>query len=863
MSINEIRDFPVNGFRNFIITTGGVVEIQNLPTDILRIKVIGTGSTIVYIWDGQGRKTIQIDVTGFATNQILMFRPGYDPSGNEFIYHMTMNNQFANGNRISPFWNHEFSASVPIAKVNEWRTLLRGSTNSVGAAQDSSYLPFSERSVLDQFLTYYQTPSYTAAAGDVNYNAGELSITGFTLRGASFQMYSDDRQDQFQVFGGSSRPRQRTNNLFSDPLENLFGAAVTKQIFPNVQLKTSFVYLDQPPKSSLFPLTTFTNDFVADIGFQARPFSDEWAFEGEYGRSRHDNAFRLLAEYAPFWGRVMASHRRIGSMYVNPTNFFIQKNYNQTDFVTDFRPTRKIGFTLNYQLNQVGENPILLSEKTTSHRFQLTNLYRESEEKSYLSSLSATRNYAVNTPQSSERADFTYQRFFSQSRNQLFAQFFGQHIKNSFLTQYTEKYGGGTDIRYTMNFSPLTQLYLQNTLQMNRVVSTFASSLNPKYVETIAGWGPTINYTDRKKTLSAGFFENFIFQNSFDQFNHLIQPFLTAYYNFSQALSFGSRMNYNWDTTNDTTFISVTAELVYRFGSRVPDTLFSTFAPSSQIAGLVFVDENNDGQYQSSEKLVENFTSQLNEYEPIASKDGSFKYKTDAGINKIKIELPKGYDAYQFNMDNPTIVNLSPRETKQLHFGINQRIPLHGKVSVRQDPNDSIRPDGPGLEAARIEISGNGFKNIVETSSSGIFNAFVTKPGKYTAKLLVIDLPKGYKYTGLVSIEFIAEEGKISKIPAFVVDARRLIIGRTFIDKNGNASFDETDEPAPNIKVKIGNSLAMSEEDGSFSINNLRAGTYPVRVEPQTVSGHRVYLSNDRLIVPEAGTINFDIPYQK
>ena len=473
MSVNEIRDFPVQGLRNFIITNLGVVEVQSIPTNILRIKVIGSGTTIIYIWDSQGRKAIQIEVTGLAANQITSFRPGYDPAGDEYIYHTTMNNQFANGSTLSPFWNHEFSASVPFQRGNEWRTLLRASTIDFGPAEASDYAPFSKNSNLDQILSYYQTPTYTAAIGDVNYNAGELSVTGFPLRGGSIQAYSENRQDQIQIFGGAGRPQQRTTNLFSDPVQNFYGAAGTKQIFPNVWIKSSLVYLDQNVPPSILNPTVYKDDFVADIGFQARPFTDTLNFEGEYGKSSNDSATRVLAEYTPFWGRVLASHKDVGKNYITPSTFFLQKNYSETNFITDVKPTRKLGTTLNYQLTRLKGDATIALEKTTVHRVQLNSLYQQNEEKSYLSGLSVTRSNSISTPQSAERADFTYQRFFTKTNNQLYAQFFGQHLKNYFLSELTENFGGGTDLRYTKNFSRTFQLSLQNALQLNRVNNSF------------------------------------------------------------------------------------------------------------------------------------------------------------------------------------------------------------------------------------------------------------------------------------------------------------------------------------------------------------------------------------------------------
>lgn len=864
MSVNEIRDFPVQGLRNFIITESGVVEVQQIPINILRIKVVGSGSTLIYIWDSQGRKTIQIDVNGLTTNQITTFRPGYDPAGSEFIYHGTMNNQFANNQLIAPFWNHEFLASVPTKKNNEWRTLLRASTIDQGDVKASNYAPFSNSTVMDQFLTYYQTLNYTAAAGDVNYNAGELSVTGFPLRGGSVQLYSDDRQDQLQLFGGASRSNSRTNSLFNDPLQNFYGASGTKTIFPNVSVRSSLVYLDQSDAVSNFSNTTYKNDYVADVGIQARPFTDKFNFETEYAKSSDDHSIRGLLEYIPFWGRIMVSQKRVGKDYVNPASFYLQRNFNETNFITDVKPTKKMGFTLNYQLTQLKADASTGAEKTTVNRAQLTNLYQADEETSYLTGFSVNRSESLSSPQNTERLDVTYQRFFIKSRDQLYAQLFGQHSENHFLANTTERYGSGTDVRYTKNFSKKWQGYFQNTLQVNRVNNNFSNfGTPPKYFETIATIGPTVNFVDTKKTFSGGFYETFTFRDAFSQFSHLVQPFATAYYNLSQALSLGARLNFNLDLTNDNSYVSAVGELIYRFGSRVPDTLFSTFIASAQITGMVFVDENEDGEYQSNEKLITNYTVALNDHEPEVIKTERFVLKTDSGPNKIYIQLPKEYQGYQFATSNPTFLDLFPRETRSLNFAISQRIPLRGKVIVQDEIDKAVTDKNRGLEGVKIEITGETFNDVVETTAAGNFNGFVAKPGKYFAKIRTLELPKGYKYSGPSKIEFTVEEGKIATIPPFVIQAKRFIVGRAFIDVNGNNIFDDNDQPLNKVKIKIGDITIPSDEDGTFSTTSIPAGSYQIQIEPKMIKDHHLIMLTDRILVPLAGTVEMSVPYQK
>ena len=114
-----------------------------------------------------------------------------------------------------------------------------------------------------------------------------------------------------------------------------------------------------------------------------------------------------------------------------------------------------------------------------------------------------------------------------------------------------------------------------------------------------------------------------------------------------------------------------------------------------------------------------------------------------------------------------------------------------------------------------------------------------------------------------MSVEFTAEEGKVNGISPFIVQARRIIIGRAYMDKNGNNTFDEDDEPISGAKIQMGPVNTQSEEDGSFSVSSLPAGNYRIKASPAMYKGFHLSLVNDRINIPEAGTIEIEIPYQK
>ena len=89
------------------------------------------------------------------------------------------------------------------------------------------------------------------------------------------------------------------------------------------------------------------------------------------------------------------------------------------------------------------------------------------------------------------------------------------------------------------------------------------------------------------------------------------------------------------------------------------------------------------------------------------------------------------------------------------------------------------------------------------------------------------------------------------------------MIGRAFYDINGNGVFDDGEKPAVGIKISVGSIVATSESDGTFAISPIAPGTYYLKAQPKTVSGFHPGMGDDKVIVPEAGTVEVLIPYEK
>jgi hypothetical protein len=859
LKLNEIRDFPVNNFRNFIVTNPSILSVENLPGNVLRITANRTGKTFVYIWDADGRKTLQFEVTGAAPNIVENFRPGYNPQGNEYIYRTTSNFQRANGQWLDPIWNHDFSSSVTLDSQRYWRTFLRGTTNAIGLEDSQSYTPFSSATVPNQMLTYYESPSTTVALGDVNYDPGRLSLNGFPLRGGLFQLNHPKRRDQFQLFGGAARNLTRENYFFSQPKEYLYGVSGTKELWPNIIAQGSFIYLDQPEEAGTFFNPNPENDFVGDLTLIARPLNHDFTLEGEYARSSDGQAYRGLVEYAPYWGRILLSHRDISKNYITPTSFFLLQDLEETSVIADVYATDASTWNVNYQRSVFGSNDVNLDNTTTNHRITASNLYKLSKEKSIITGATSSFGNAQNSRQNQQRAFVTYQKLDQQTKDFLYAQAFLEHSYIDLSFQNVRRFGVGYDTRATLNRSRGFSYNLQHTFRVQQLrkeqTSADTNEINYEYSILL---GPTVMWERGKHTASLGALNNLIFQDTFDNWSNLLQTFASYYYNANTALQVGVRSQYNVDPGLDYSYASVLGEFVYRFGSKVPDTLLSAFQSSGTLEGVVFLDQNDDGRFQPNEPLVPYPAIVLNRQKAVEAINGDFRYKVDAGENQVMVHLPNAYQDYQFTTTNPQVVDVYPGERKTVFFGINRRLIIQGRVQLIQESTT----DKLGFKNAVVEIKGDRSSKTVTTTRTGLFNTYVTEPGTYTATVLTSELPSGYKSTPSSSIEFTVKQDEVTKLQPMQILAKRRVFGFAFVDENQNRRMDPNEKVLSGIEVHIGKYTTVTDQDGSFAFDGLPAGAHALSVTPQTVQGRHVNLAESEIVLPMAGRVDLPLAYQ-
>ncbi|MFO1520240.1 MAG: hypothetical protein U1F57_11370 [bacterium] len=861
MVYREIKDFPVDGLRNFVITVSGIIEAQSLPGNVLRVEAVGQGTTFLHIWDSQGRRTFEIEVKGFELGPAInKYRPGFQPGGSQFSYRMTMTNQRIPGfGFLAPLYEHEFNALVPLRRESEWRTTIRAITDA-RVLNGPDYAPFSGATEPTYMLSYYRTPHLLIGAGDVNYDLGDLSISGFPVRGGLFQ-YRRGRHDQIQAFGGWLRPFFG-NNQFADILpERLYGISGTKEVAPNLLIKPSFAFLNQ---SSAPPIggQTFQNDFIGNLAVEAKPLNERITLEGEYGRSKNDNAYRALVEYRPYWGRLLATYRRIGTNYLTLSQGFLLKDFQEATFTADAQPYRTLGFTFNYLFDQFGLGSNTTPFGSKNHNFILTTRWNPDENTDYIGSVTVLKGSGPSSHNDSEVGTFTYERSFEKKRSRLYAQANGFHRNQGIgVGNSTDETGGGLDTRYQRYLSTNLQLFLQQDLQISRVAQANSVFGNQNFTRTNFTWGPSLSYAKSPVTVAVGFNESLFYSGP--QSDHFIQPFMTASYSPSQALTLGTRNNLTYDLSNQTTFMTLLGEFTYRFGPGIPDTLVSTFFRAGSLTGRIFIDKNGDGVYSPGETLLDGFQVSMDGGNPLFAKNGEYKFKADPGPHQLLLTVPATYQNYKLTSANPIQINVGTRQELKTDFGLTRGTLLLGSLVVDLNQNGKAEEAEGGAPSSKIRVTGPDFDQTVGVPNSGIYRVFVPQPGTYQVKVLGAELPVGYKTKGSDAVSVNVGEGEFTKAPPLLLEAKRFVTGRAFLDVNKNGAYDPDDPPAAGIQIHLGKYVTKTESDGTFLIPNVEAGRYEVEVSPTQIRGYKVRLPAPVVFGGEARSVEVNLPFQK
>ncbi|MFN2527851.1 MAG: hypothetical protein ABR584_03945 [Candidatus Baltobacteraceae bacterium] len=205
---------------------------------------------------------------------------------------------------------------------------------------------------------------------------------------------------------------------------------------------------------------------------------------------------------------------------------------------------------------------------------------------------------------------------------------------------------------------------------------------------------------------------------------------------------------------------------------------------------------------------------------------GHFQFQfVKPGAHQVRIEnssLPRGV-----TVDQPfESVDIQGGQDAQLYFRVGAFGAVQGHVYGR-DENGSLSPIGN--VALQIDTTGaNGL-----TDSSGTFGFGRLAAGTHTVRLVPESLPANLAFTGNAQKSVVVKTGEVTVLD-FTADPLASIEGIVTFDRAlGNGMKGGVNNAY--VVANPGDHAAITNEDGSFILDNLPAGTYTLDVDPETL----------------------------
>lgn len=275
----------------------------------------------------------------------------------------------------------------------------------------------------------------------------------------------------------------------------------------------------------------------------------------------------------------------------------------------------------------------------------------------------------------------------------------------------------------------------------------------------------------------------------------------------------------------------VEAELVV--GANV---LFDTglrWEPQGGIRGKVFKDLNGNGVVDKGEPGVPNITLNLNDKKK-AQTDAQGEYNFSAVRGKlfsVTLDLdtvPAGFiNTTAFSQD----ASIRQGKVTYVNFGIIARAGIRGVVFNDVNGNGFLDGEDKGIAKVTLQLEDAA---MVQTDAEGRYYFENVSPAEHELTLVLESLPLNYVPKAPVKEKIQVTEGR-TRTHYFPVQATRVISGKVFEDKNGNAVLDPGEKGMDKVMVSIGPNLVLTNENGDYQFKNLPAGKQVVELNAKGI----------------------------
>jgi len=290
------------------------------------------------------------------------------------------------------------------------------------------------------------------------------------------------------------------------------------------------------------------------------------------------------------------------------------------------------------------------------------------------------------------------------------------------------------------------------------------------------------------------------------------------------------------------THMTLTAGYVHRFGSgsgggfQFPRLLGFD---RGHIQGRVFGDSNANGQEDPGEIGIAGMTVRIDDRRSVVTDSQGYFSFGSVNPGEFDVALISDDLGVKLRASKPTVehVLLLARHTINLSFGVTDGGFASGRVfNDLLLTGEQSAGDSPGIVGVRVNLDSvasvpriSHLTQLVD--GNGLYEFRNLRPGAYLLGIDTATLPTNFRVPAQTQwpITVNASQGVYLDLP---LAAQRAVSGVVYMDLDGDGKYTSgTDTPIPGASVRIGRAEAITDENGSYILRNVVAGTLEIRAE--------------------------------
>jgi hypothetical protein len=838
----------IGGLIKFVPSDEGIVTLENIDAETLRMIGTTVGSTYVHIWNSQGRNTVSVRVTPtkLVASRTQMRQREAIEKNRPFRFHY--------GHGRTATYNGVKFRDMPRNSLDFYQNFATEGDTPYGTLHGHVQTQKNERKMelSDAQVALYdgeigRFDNFNAKIGDSRVEPGMLVFPAARIRGGLVEHWSEDKKLEWGTFYG----RENTS---------LFGT-----IAPRPGTETT--------------IDSFLSGGVVEYQRSDAHKLQAGYFEG-YGQSRPDELNRRGAD--------VKSELALGphTVMANETGFddarFAQKHSFTTKFEklrvkNEFRDISKKFFTLTGAPPQQGEVGYVMDLSANPNEYwAFTGTFDVFRDRLIPNPVNPDRanthlDLALNyTPCPEVGYGFTFQDYDDTGRlgpsrlrniglqyNERFdvwghkATIFTRynHRANHFLTSPLSDFrqdqivaGVYTGLLWGINFSAQREWsYLEDVelgVTSYPAATTFTFDTNRQLWDTPFFIEARLRLRDEEETESRNSFMagedsaeigGGLFYREYEDLELFVTGTLTQYVPENQGIT------------------EPRVEAQFFTGMRASFDTGFRWAAAGDFEGQVFKDIDGDGVRQENEPGMPGMVVVASDgKEAVTDEEGMYRIKGVTG-KKVSLLLESSKIPYGFAPSNAASQDFEIKQGKsqRADFGLVPRSDVTGHVFNDVNQDGKMGAGEPPVPNVLLNLeTGKGARS----NSSGVYTFPNVVAGDHSIALAVARLPEGYLPLTQPSKSFTLFEGVRYELN-FPLRAQRAVTGRVFVDTDKNGILDEGEQKLAGVTVTLAGQTVVTDSGGWYLFDDVLPGSHELKVEraeplkiemgaePKTLSG--------------------------